>query len=109
MEPGEVYNADFPEAGPHPVIVVSRRISTGAITRWSWSARRLDSRSAVSFPSCVPFHAGQFGFTANCVAQCESILSIDLAVSVVSPEEIGRGFENRVAPSLPRERLPRSG
>jgi mRNA-degrading endonuclease toxin of MazEF toxin-antitoxin module len=27
--------------------------------------------------SCVPFHAGQFGFTANCVAQCENILSID--------------------------------
>ena len=24
MEPGEVYIADFPEAGPHPVIVVSR-------------------------------------------------------------------------------------
>ena len=27
--------------------------------------------------SCVPFHAGQFGFTAYCVAQCENILSID--------------------------------
>ena len=25
MEPGEVYIADFQEAGPHPVIVVSRR------------------------------------------------------------------------------------
>jgi mRNA-degrading endonuclease toxin of MazEF toxin-antitoxin module len=24
MEPGEIYLADFPEAGPHPVIVVSR-------------------------------------------------------------------------------------
>ena len=24
MGPGEIYMADFPEAGPHPVIVVSR-------------------------------------------------------------------------------------
>jgi hypothetical protein len=24
MEPGEIYLADFPEAGPHPVVVVSR-------------------------------------------------------------------------------------
>jgi len=23
MEPGEIYLADFPEAGPHPVIVVA--------------------------------------------------------------------------------------
>lgn len=24
-------------------------------------------------PSCVPFQAGEFGFTKNCVAQCERI------------------------------------
>ncbi len=28
-------------------------------------------------PSCVPFQAGQFGFSVDCVAQCENILSID--------------------------------
>lgn len=28
-------------------------------------------------PSCVPFQAGRFGFTVDCVAQCENILSID--------------------------------
>ena len=27
----------------------------------------------------VPFQAGDFGFTADCVAQCENILSIDRA------------------------------
>ena len=30
-------------------------------------------------PSCVPFRAGEFGLTTNCVAQCENLLSIDLA------------------------------
>jgi hypothetical protein len=29
--------------------------------------------------NCVPFQAGDFGFTVDCVAQCENILTIDLA------------------------------
>jgi mRNA-degrading endonuclease toxin of MazEF toxin-antitoxin module len=28
-------------------------------------------------PNCVPFEAGQFGVTTDCVAQCENVLSID--------------------------------
>ena len=30
------------------------------------------------FSNCVPFRAGDFGFTTECVAQCEDLLSIDL-------------------------------
>lgn len=77
MEPGEVYIADFPEAGPHPVIVVSREdLNRGhyALVVVCTSSR-FQVRSQL--PSCVPFQAGQFGFTANCVAQCENILSIE--------------------------------
>jgi mRNA-degrading endonuclease toxin of MazEF toxin-antitoxin module len=77
MEPGEIYIADFPEAGPHPVIVVSREeLSRG---HYALVVICTSSRFAVrsQLPSCVPFQAGQFGFTANCVAQCENILSID--------------------------------
>jgi len=77
MEPGEIYIADFAEAGPHPVIVVSREdLNRGhyALVVVCTSAR-FAVRSKL--PSCVPFQAGQFGFTANCVAQCENILSID--------------------------------
>jgi mRNA-degrading endonuclease toxin of MazEF toxin-antitoxin module len=77
MEPGEIYLADFPEAGPHPVIVVSREeLNRGhyALVVVCTSAR-FAVRSQLA--SCVPFHAGQFGFTADCVAQCENILSID--------------------------------
>jgi mRNA-degrading endonuclease toxin of MazEF toxin-antitoxin module len=77
MEPGEIYIADFPEAGPHPVIVLSRE----ALNRGHYALVVVctSSRFAVrsTLPNCVPFRAGQFGFIANCVAQCENILSID--------------------------------
>jgi len=77
MEPGEIDLADFPEAGPHPVIVVSREeLNRG---HYALAVVCTSARFAVrsQLPSCVPFHAGQFGFTADCVAQCENILSID--------------------------------
>jgi mRNA-degrading endonuclease toxin of MazEF toxin-antitoxin module len=31
----------------------------------------------MTLPNCVPFQVGTYGFTADCVAQCESMLSID--------------------------------
>ncbi|HEV8579697.1 MAG TPA: type II toxin-antitoxin system PemK/MazF family toxin [Thermoanaerobaculia bacterium] len=89
MEPGEVYIADFPEAGPHPVIVVSRE----SLNRGHYAlvvvctSSRFAARSQL--PSCVPFHSGQFGFTANCVAQCENILSIDKRQLEMSAGPIG--------------------
>jgi mRNA-degrading endonuclease toxin of MazEF toxin-antitoxin module len=77
IEPGEIYTADFAEAGPHPVIVISREdLNRGhyALVVVCTSAR-FAVRSKL--PSCVPFRAGQFGFTVECVAQCENVLSID--------------------------------
>jgi mRNA-degrading endonuclease toxin of MazEF toxin-antitoxin module len=77
IEPGEIYVADFAEAGPHPVIVISREeLNRGnyALVVVCTSAR-FATRSRL--PNCVPFQAGRFGFTANCVAQCENVLSID--------------------------------
>jgi mRNA-degrading endonuclease toxin of MazEF toxin-antitoxin module len=77
IQPGEVYMADFGPAGPHPVIVVSREeLNRGryALAVVCTSAR-FAARSKLS--NCVPFQAGDFGFTVDCVAQCENILSID--------------------------------
>ena len=76
--PGEVYMADFGQAGPHPVIVVSREeLNRGryALVVVCTSAR-FAVRSKLS--NCVPFRAGDFGFTVDCVAQCENMLSIDI-------------------------------
>jgi mRNA-degrading endonuclease toxin of MazEF toxin-antitoxin module len=77
MEPGEIYIAGFPEAGPHPVIVVSREgLNRGYYALVvACTSSRFSVRSKL--PNCVPFQAGQFGLTVDCVAQCENILSID--------------------------------
>lgn len=77
--PGEIYMADFAEAGPHPVIAVSRtELNRGhyALVVVCTSAR---FAVRVQLPNCVPFRAGDFGFSVDCVAQCENVLSIDLA------------------------------
>jgi mRNA-degrading endonuclease toxin of MazEF toxin-antitoxin module len=77
IKPGEIYLADFPLAGRHPVIIVSRE----DLNRGNYAlavvctSRRFAIRRAL--PNCVPFQAGQFGFTVDCVAQCENMLSIE--------------------------------
>ena len=79
IQPGEVYMADFGVAGPHPVIVVSREeLNRG---RYALAVVCTSARFAVrsKLSNCVPFQAGDFGFTVDCVAQCENILSIDQA------------------------------
>ena len=71
--------ADFGPAGPHPVIVVSREeLNRG---RYALAVVCTSARFAVrsKLSNCVPFHSGDFGFTVDCVAQCENILSIDQA------------------------------
>ena len=77
MRPGEIYIADFPVAGPHPVIVVSRE----PLNRGSYALAVVCTSARFSFrsklPNCVPFSAGNFGLTADCVAQCENVVSVD--------------------------------
>jgi len=77
MLPGEIFMADFAQAGPHPIIIVSREnLNRGryVLAVLCTSARFATRRH---LPNCVPFHSGQFGFTADCVAQCENITSIE--------------------------------
>ncbi len=77
IRPGEIYMADFGPAGPHPVIVTSREsLNRG---RYALVVPCTSSRFAVRsrLANCVPFRAGEFGFTVDCVAQCENMLSID--------------------------------
>jgi mRNA-degrading endonuclease toxin of MazEF toxin-antitoxin module len=89
IRPGEIYVADFIPAGPRPVIVVSREDlnwGTYALVVVCTSAR-FSIRSKLA--NCVAFHAGAFGFTADCVAQCENMLSIDKAQLDLTAGPIG--------------------
>ena len=76
MEPGEIYMADLGETTRHPVIVVSREeLNRGdRLVVVLCTSQKLAVRSAL--PHCVPFQAGQFGFTKDCVAQCENIFLV---------------------------------
>jgi mRNA-degrading endonuclease toxin of MazEF toxin-antitoxin module len=77
IQPGEIYMADFGPAGPHPVIVTSRETLNRG--RYALVVPCTSTRFAVrsTLANCVPFRAGEFGFTVDCVAQCENLLSID--------------------------------
>ena len=79
IRPGEVYMADFGPAGSHPVIVTSREsLNRGRYALVvPYTSSRFSVRSTLA--NCVPFRAGEFGFTVDCVAQCENMLSIDQA------------------------------
>src|SRR5437667_3835677 len=77
IELGEICMADLAVAGKHRVVVVSRE----ELNRGSYvpgvvcTSARFALRKTLA--NCVPFRAGQFGFTSDCVAQCENILSIE--------------------------------
>ena len=76
IRPGEIYQADFEEMEPHPIVVVSRE----ELNRGTWivavliTSKRFEERSRQ--PNCVPFKAGEFGLSRECVAQAESLFSI---------------------------------
>ena len=84
ISPGEIYMSDDDVTGRHPVIVVSRELlNRGAtVITVMVSSSRLDVR--VTLRNCVPFKSGEFGFSKDCAARCETlaptaIASLDLA------------------------------
>ena len=78
IRPGEIHLADT-DAGKRPVVVVSRE----ELNRGRWvvavliTSAHFGARSAL--PHCVPFRAGEFGLTRDCVAQAETITYIEVA------------------------------
>jgi mRNA-degrading endonuclease toxin of MazEF toxin-antitoxin module len=83
IRPGEIYLADT-DAGKRPVVVVSRE----ELSRGNWVVAVLITSARFALRSrlahCVPFLAGEFGLTKDCVAQAETISFI--AVSDLDPD-----------------------
>ena len=77
--PGEIYMAEFESLVEHPVIIVSRE----DLNRGNYAlvvlctSSRFAARSKLA--TCVPFRAGTFGFTKDCVAQCENMFAVSIA------------------------------
>ena len=84
---GDIHYADLAEAGRRPVLIVSRdALNRGAYVVYvAFTTARLDARR--SLPNCVPFRAGEFGLTADCVAQCDTVAPV--AVADLDPTPIG--------------------
>ena len=87
MNRGEIYFADLYEAGIRPIVVVSRSSLNrgGYDVAIPMTSTNLERRSKL--PNCVPFRAGQFGLTKDCVAQCEAILTVEQ--SQINPAIVG--------------------
>jgi mRNA interferase MazF len=75
---GEIYLADLDDAGRRPILVVSREaLNRGRYVVFvTFTTARLDERRAL--PNCVFFRRGEFGLTADCVAQCETIAGTEI-------------------------------
>jgi len=78
IRPGEIYMADLVAAGRRPVLVVSREsLNRGNyVTIVSFTTGRLALRREL--PNCVFFANGEFGLTADCVAQGETLSGISI-------------------------------
>lgn len=96
MKPGELYYADLYEAGIRPVLIVSREPLNrgGYAVAVPLISSNFERRSKL--PNCYPFHAGEFGLTRDCVAQCEAILSIERSQIDTARGYIGEIDEDRM-------------
>ena len=90
MRPGEVYRALDDSGKPRRFIVVSREelnrgdyVLVVPVTGANFETRR-------SLRNCVPLHAGQFGFTKDCVAQAELTISIDKTLLMIGAGPVGK-------------------
>lgn len=90
IEPGQTYIADLQDAGRRPVLIVSReQLNRGNyVVIVAFTTGRLDQRKTQA--NCVAFRAGEFGLSADCVAQCETVASVPVDLLELSTGPLGR-------------------
>lgn len=79
IEQGDIYWYDNKKTDAHPLVVLSRReLNRGQqLVGALLTSADFDYRSTL--PNCVPFRAGDFGLTKDCVLQGESVFSARVA------------------------------
>ncbi|HEX8322383.1 MAG TPA: type II toxin-antitoxin system PemK/MazF family toxin [Tepidisphaeraceae bacterium] len=87
---GDIYQADLLGAGRRPVLIISREsLNRGHyVCAVAFTTARLDVRRQL--PNYVFFRADSFGLTADCVAQCETLTSLDVAQLDLLTGPVGR-------------------
>lgn len=96
MTQGEIYWAEFADAGRRPVIVVGRNeLNRGhQCLIVPLTSRQVERRSQL--PNCVPFSAGDFGLNKDCVAQCELLSIVPLEKVELHLGPLGRLDDRRL-------------
>lgn len=106
MNPGDVYEISWDGGKPRFVVVVSRE----QLNRGDYAvvvpvtSKKYELRCTL--PNCVPFEAGEFGFTEDCVAQAEQLSTIEqhhlgsdpaFSISEEALAKIGQAIGNVIA------------
>ena len=75
---GDIYYAAVADAGRRPVVIVSRAaLNRGRDVLYvAFTTARLSERRKL--PTCVFFRAGEFGLSADCVAQCDALGRLEI-------------------------------
>jgi mRNA-degrading endonuclease toxin of MazEF toxin-antitoxin module len=94
--PGEIYWAEFMDVGLRPVVVMGReQLNRGSTVLVSpLTSMHVELRSRL--PNCVPFSAGEFGLTKDCVAQLEFMSLIPLEKLELQDGPIGELDDDRM-------------
>lgn len=90
MQLGEIYWWLDVAGGTRPVVVVSREeMNRGAyVVVVPFTSAKMGSRRKLA--NCIPFRAGQFGLTKDCVAQAEAVAQVRKVSIDLSSGALGR-------------------
>lgn len=89
IRPGEIYPASAHGDARRRVLIVSREELNrgGYVVAIPFTSTRFEIRSKL--PSAVPFQAGQFGLTKDCVALAESISLLEAGMLDLESGPVG--------------------
>lgn len=90
LKPGEIYLAALENDGRRRIIVVSQEEQNRGnyVVVVPITSTRFEERK--DLPNCVPFQAGDFGLTKDCVAQAEQISVLPKEVLLLEDGIIGK-------------------
>jgi mRNA-degrading endonuclease toxin of MazEF toxin-antitoxin module len=96
LQPGEIYLADVGEDAKRRILIVSRHdLNQGKyVVAIPFTSADFEIRSKL--PNCVPFQAGEFGLTKDCVAQAEAITFVPIHALDEDVGSVGTVDEERM-------------
>lgn len=94
IRPGQVYLADIGGSDARPIVIVSTEPHNRGryVIAVPFTSAQFENRSKQR--SCVPFAAGDFGLTKDCVAQADALSLLDISAVRIDIGPIGTLDDN---------------